>query len=100
MQFLVLLGISSESIQREVLNAELVRREIQAVKELAKSGSVRQAWKRQDCHCIALLVDAPSEEECSALLAELPFGKAGILDIQLLAPVEPYNEVYSNSSPD
>jgi hypothetical protein len=34
------------------------------------------------------------------LLAELPFGKAGILDIQLLAPVEPYNEVYSNSSPD
>jgi muconolactone delta-isomerase len=100
MQFLVLLGIHSQSIQREVLNAELVGREIQAVKDLAKSGTVRHAWKRQDCHCIALLVDAQSEQDCRALLVGLPFSQAGILDIQLLASVEPFSEVYSDSSVD
>jgi hypothetical protein len=94
MQFLVLLGIRARSVRREILTAQLVQLEIQAVKELLKSGVVGQAWKRQDCHCVVLLLHAFSEQECRATLARLPFSKTGILDIQLIAPVEPYTEAF------
>ena len=100
MQFHVLLGIRARSVRREILNSKLVGLEIQAVKELLIAGTVRQAWKRADCHCVVLLIAAFSEQECRAILAALPFSKAGILDIQLIAPVEPYSEVYPDLSPD
>jgi hypothetical protein len=32
-------------------------------------------------------------------LAGLPFAKAGILDMQLIVPVEPYVEVYPDQAP-
>jgi hypothetical protein len=99
MQFLVLLGIQARSAHREILTAQLVQLEIQAVNGLLESGAVSQAWKRQDCPCVALLLHAFNEQECRAILAGLPFSKAGILDIQLIAPVQPYTEVYPDPSP-
>jgi muconolactone delta-isomerase len=100
MQFIVLLGIQTRSVRREVLTAELVSLEIQMVKELLAAGTVRQAWKRADSHSVVLLLEALSEPACRAILAGLPFSTAGILDIQTIAPVEPYLEVYSEPSPD
>jgi muconolactone delta-isomerase len=99
MQFIVLLGIQTQLVRREVLTAELVRLEIQMVKELLAAGTVRQAWKRVDGHSVVLLLEALSEPECRAVLANLPFSTAGILDIQMVAPVEPYLEVYSDPAP-
>ena len=100
MQFLVLLGIRSQSISREVLNPELISLEIQAVKEMLRSGKARQAWKREDCPCVVLLMDACDEQGCRGVLAALPFARAGILEIQMVAPVEPYTEVFSGTSGD
>jgi hypothetical protein len=100
MQFFVLLGIRSESASREVLKPGLISQEIQAVKGLLRSGKARQAWKREDCPCVLLFVDAFDEQECRGVLAALPFARAGILEIQMLAPVEPYTEVFSGTSGD
>ena len=100
MQFIVNLGIQTRSIPKEILNEDLVGLEIQTVKQMLDSGKVHQAWRRLDCHCVVLLLDAFNEQECRAVLAGLPFSKAGILDIQLIAPVEPYIEVYPDPSQD
>lgn len=99
MLFFVHLGIQVHSPLREVLTAELISREIKGVKELLTAGTVCHAWKRGDCQCVILLFDAADEEECRAALAALPFAKAGILDIQLIAQVEPFLEVYADVSP-
>jgi muconolactone delta-isomerase len=94
MQFLVLLGVKTPLIRTETLSVELIGLEIQAVKQLLSSGVVRQAWRRLDSHAVALLVYAFNEQECRAILSNLPFSKAGILDIQTIVPVQPYLEVY------
>jgi muconolactone delta-isomerase len=99
MQFFVHLGIRTKSVPRETLTAELLGLEIQAMKELIASGKAQQVWKRVDCHCVILLVCAFSEQECRGVLAGLPFAKAGILDMQLIVPVEPYVEVYPDQAP-
>jgi muconolactone delta-isomerase len=98
MEFIVHLGIRTQSVRADVLNAELVRLEIEAVKGLLASSKIRQAWKRADAHSVLLLVEALSESECRAVLATLPFSKAGILDIQMIAPVQPYLDVYPSTS--
>jgi hypothetical protein len=64
------------------------------VKDLLTAGTVRQAWKRTDGHSVVLLVEALGEPECRGVLAKLPFGEGGILDIQLVVPVEPYLEAF------
>ena len=99
MLFFVHLGIRTKSVARDTLTAELLGYEIHAVKELLASGTVQQAWKRLDCHCVVLLVGAFNEQECRGVLTGLPFAKAGILDIQLIVPVEPYVEVYPDAAP-
>jgi len=100
MQFFAHLGIRTQSVRRETLTAELVALEIQAIKDLLASAKVHQAWKRPDCHWVVLLVNAFSEQECRGLLTGLPFAKAGILDIQLIAPVELYVEAYPDPLQD
>jgi len=100
MAFFVHLGIQVRFVRQDILTAELLKFEIEAVKELLASGTVRQAWKRADAHSIVLLVEAGSDSECRATLARLPFSKAGILEIQLIVPVEPYLDVYPDPSPD
>jgi hypothetical protein len=47
-----------------------------------------------------LFLDAFNEQAVRGVLSTLPFARAGILDIQMLAPVEPYAEVYPDPSPD
>jgi hypothetical protein len=98
MQFFVHLGIRERSVGRDVLTAELVSHEINEVKELLTSGTVLQAWKRK--HCVVLLLEALSDPECRAVLATLPFSKAGVLDIQMIVPVEPFLAVYSSQAPE
>jgi muconolactone delta-isomerase len=100
MQFFVHLGVRERSVSRDVLTAELVSHEIKEVKDLLTSGTVLQAWKREDCHCVVLLLEVLSDPACRAVLARLPFSKAGVLDIQLIVPVEPFLDVYSDQAPE
>ena len=90
MQFFVHLGVQARVIRRGTLTPELIGLEIGRVKEMLVAGTISQAWKREDCHYVVLLIDAFDEQGCRGVLATLPFSKAGILDIQLIAPVEPY----------
>jgi muconolactone delta-isomerase len=94
MQHFVHLSVRTRSVRSEVLTAELISLEITHVKELLAAGTVRQAWKRTEGPSIVLLLEAASDPECRAILAELPFAKAGILDIQMIAAVEPYLQVF------
>ena len=94
MQHFFLLGLQSESARRYTLTPELVQQEIECVQKLLKSGMVRASWKRSDAVSIALLFDELSEAMCRSIIETLPFSKAGILEIQMVAPVEPYLDVY------
>ena len=100
MLFLVHLGIRERTLRREVLTAELVTLEINKVKELLTTGIVLHAWKRTDAISIVLLIEALSDPGCRAVLAALPFSMAGILDIQMIVPVEPYLDVYPDQGPE
>jgi len=94
MQHFFLLRLQSESAQRDTLTPELVRQEVESVQQLLKSGIVRAAWKRTDSVSIALLFDGLTEAVCRSIIETLPFSKAGIVEIQMVMPVEPYLDVY------
>jgi muconolactone delta-isomerase len=100
MQFLSLLRLRTEAAHREVLTPQLVRQEIERVHELLDSGTVREAWKRRDGVAIILLVEADSEDQCRSILATLPFSDAGVLEIEMLAPVEPYIDAFPARAQD
>ena len=62
--------------------------------ELLDSGTVRKAWKRRDSVAIILLIEADSEDRCRSVLATLPFSDAGVLEVEMIAPVEPYIDAF------
>jgi hypothetical protein len=97
MQHFFLLRLNSESAQRDTLTPELVRQEVECIQRLLKSGMVHSAWKRTDSVSIALLFDDLSEAVCRSIIETLPFSKAGVIEIQMVAPVEPYLDVYPPS---
>jgi hypothetical protein len=35
-----------------------------------------------------------SDAECREVIAELPFSEAGVIEIQMALPVDPYLEIY------
>jgi hypothetical protein len=94
MQHFFLLRLRSGSAQRDTLTPELVGQEIECVQRLLKSGIVHAAWKRTDSVSIALLFDGLNEAMCRGVIETLPFSKAGILEIQMVVPMEPYLDVY------
>jgi hypothetical protein len=100
MQHFFLLRLRSESAQRDTLTPELVRQEIECIQKLLKSGILHAAWKRTDSVSIALLFDGLSEAVCHSIIETLPFSKAGVIEIQMVVPVEPYLDVYPPSADD
>lgn len=100
MQFFFLLRLRTESADREILTKELVRAEIKAIHALLASGAIQQAWKIVDSVSIVLRFDRSSEAECRAVIDALPFNEAGILEVQMVVPVEPYLDVYPDPLPD
>jgi muconolactone delta-isomerase len=91
---MVLISLLGGDIRQETLTLELVRLEVERIKELLAHGIVVDAWRRFDKIGIVLLLEAENEAECRELLAALPFGLAGVLDVELIMRVEPYREVY------
>jgi hypothetical protein len=94
MQFLTHLRLRSEAAHRDILTPQLVRQEIDRVHELLDSGTVSKAWKIRDSVAIVLQIEADSEAECRSILATLPFSCAGVLEIEMVVPVEPYIDAF------
>ena len=58
------------------------------------SGKIRQAWKKNDGLAVVLLFETSDEAECRAQIGNLPFSQAGVLQIEIIVPVEPYLDVF------
>ena len=90
MQFLSLSRRRTEAFPPEAFTPELVAQESQRIKALYAVGLLRQIWKRSDIPGAAILWEAPGEAEVRAALESLPIFQAGMLEILLVAPLEPY----------
>ncbi len=90
MQFLSVSRRRTDAFPPEAFTPELVAREGLRVKELYAAGLLRQVWRRGDAPGAAILWEAVSEAEVRAALDSLPIAQAGMLEVTLLAPLEPY----------
>jgi muconolactone delta-isomerase len=90
MQFLSVSRRRTEVFPPDAFTPELAARENQRAKELYASGLLRQIWKRTDTPGAAILWEAESEAEVSDAIASLPIYQAGMLEIVVLTPLEPY----------
>jgi muconolactone delta-isomerase len=96
MQFLTLSRRLVDKFPPEAFTAELTRREFARIRELYSSGILRQIWKRGDLAGAGILWEAATEIEVRAAFESLPFYKAGLLEIVLLVPLEPYPGLSAN----
>jgi muconolactone delta-isomerase len=90
MQFLSLSRRRVDAFPPEAFTPELVAREGIRVRELYASGILRQVWRRGDLPGAAILWEAASEAEVCAAIDSLPIAQAGMLEILVIAPLEPY----------
>jgi muconolactone delta-isomerase len=90
MQFLTISRRRTDAFPAEAFTAELVAQEGQRVKELYISGILRQVWRRGDMPGATILWEAASEAEVRQACESLPIFKAGMLEISILVPLEPY----------
>jgi len=90
LQFFTLSRRRTDAFPPEAFTPELVAQEGQRVKELYASGLLRQVWKRGDTAGAAIIWEAGSEAEVRAAVASLPIYIAGMLELAVLVPLEPY----------
>ncbi len=90
MQFLTLSRRRTDAFPPEAFTAELNAREGQRVKELYASGVLRQVWRRGDAAGAAIMWEASSEAEVRGAIDSLPIAQAGMLEVVVLVPLEPY----------
>jgi muconolactone delta-isomerase len=90
MQFISLSRRRTEAFPASAFTPELAAREAERVKELYAAGILRQVWKRGDMPGAAILWEAANETEVRAALGSLPIFQAGMLEIVVLTPLEPY----------
>jgi muconolactone delta-isomerase len=90
MQFLSVSRRRVDDFPPDAFTPELAAKETQRVKTLYASGGLRQIWKRGDVPGAVILWEASSEADVRAALATLPIFQAGMLEIVLVVPLEPY----------
>jgi muconolactone delta-isomerase len=90
MQFLSLSRRRTEAFPAEAFTPALAAREAERAKELYAAGILRQIWKRGDMPGAAILWEAASEAEVRAALASQPIFQAGMLEVVVVTPLEPY----------
>jgi muconolactone delta-isomerase len=90
MQFFSLSRRRTDAFPPEAFTPELVANEGKRVKALYSSGMLRQVWKRGDVSGASILWEAPSEAEVRTALESLPIFQAGMLEIVIVVPLEPY----------
>jgi muconolactone delta-isomerase len=90
MQFLSVSRRRTDQFPPEAFTPELVAGEGLRVKELYATGLLRQVWKRGDVPGAAILWEASGEAEVRDALGSLPIFKAGMLEVLMVVPLEPY----------
>ena len=90
MQFISISRRRTDAFPAEAFTPELVAQEGQRVKELYAAGILRQIWRRGDTPGATILWEAGSEAEVRQACDSLPIFKAGMLEISVLVPLEPY----------
>ena len=90
MQFLSLSRRRTDAFPPEAFTPELLANEGKRVKAIYASGILRQIWKRGDVPGASILWEAAGEAEVRAALESLPIYQAGMLEIVILVPLEPY----------
>ena len=90
MQFLSVSRRRTELFPPEAFTGPLAAKESQQIKALYASGMLRQVWKRGDVPGAAILWESAGEAEVRAALESLPMFQAGMLEVLLVAPLEPY----------
>lgn len=90
MQFLSVSRRRTDAFPAEAFTPALLGGEAQRCKELYAAGMLRQIWKRADAGGAAILWEAASEAEVREAMASLPLYRAGLLEITIFLPLEPY----------
>jgi muconolactone delta-isomerase len=90
MQFLSVSRRRTDAFPPEAFTPELLNGEAQRCKDLYAAGMVRQIWKRGDSGGAAILWEAAGEAEVREAIASLPLNRAGMLEITIFLPLEPY----------
>jgi muconolactone delta-isomerase len=90
MQFLTVSRRRTDEFPSEAFTPELSAQEGQRVKALYAEGLIRQIWKRGDMPGAAIIWEAPGAAEVRAAMATLPIFQAGMLEVLIFAPLEPY----------
>jgi muconolactone delta-isomerase len=90
MQFLSLSRRLTDKFPPEAFTPELLRGETARARELYAAGVLRQIWKRGDTPGATILWEAASEADVRDAIASLPLFQAGLLEIAVVVPLEPY----------
>jgi muconolactone delta-isomerase len=90
MQFLSISRRLTDKFPPSAFTPELVAGESARVRELYATGILRQVWKRGDMPGACLLWEASTIEEVRAAIETLPLYQAGLLELVVLLPLEPY----------
>jgi hypothetical protein len=90
MQFLSISRRRTDAFPPEAFTPELIAGEGQRVKELYAAGAIRQIWKRGDTPGAAIVWEAASEADVREAVSTLPIFRAGMLEVAILLPLEPY----------
>jgi muconolactone delta-isomerase len=90
MQFLTVSRRRIEQFPPEAFSGPLAAQEGQQIKTLYAKGLLRQVWKRGDVPGAAILWEAPDEAAVRTALESLPMFQAGMLEVLLVTPLEPY----------
>lgn len=90
MQFLSVSRRKTDLFPSEAFTPELLAAETARVRELYSAGLLRQIWKRGDAPGAAIVWEAANEAEVRAAVASLPIAQAGMLELVVLTPLEPY----------
>jgi muconolactone delta-isomerase len=90
MQFLSISRRLTDKFPPSAFTPELVAGESARVRELYATGILRQVWKRGDMPGACLLWEASTIDEVRAAIETLPLYQAGLLELVVLLPLEPY----------
>jgi len=90
MQFLSISRRRTDAFPPEAFTPELLSGEALRCKELYAAGILRQIWKRGDTPGAAILWEAASEAEVRDAVESLPLKRAGMLEVTIFLPLEPY----------
>jgi len=90
MQFLTVSRRLTDKFPPEAFTPELLAGEARRVKELYLAGLIRSVWKRGDAGGAAILWEVASPAELDQAASSLPLYQAGLLEIVIRVPLEPY----------